>query len=59
MASARASWLLEANIDYAHTNNIKRHKDGLLVDTKAFENLLTSIDIRIGEHGTMLETYEA
>jgi hypothetical protein len=51
--------LNEANTDYARTNNSIRRKDVLLMGTKAFENLLTSIKIRIGEHGTMLEIYEA
>jgi hypothetical protein len=49
----------EANTDYARTNNSTRRKDVLLMGTKAFENLLTSIKIRIGEHGTMVELYEA
>jgi hypothetical protein len=49
----------EANTDYARTNNSMRRKDVLLMGTKAFGNLLTSIKIRIREHGTMLEIYEA
>jgi hypothetical protein len=48
----------EANTDYACTNNSTRRKEVLLMGTKAFQNLLTSIMIRIGDHGTMLETYE-
>ena len=35
-----------------------RRKDVLLMGTEPFKNLLTSIKIRIGEHGTMVEIYE-
>ena len=48
----------EANADHAHANNSTRRKDVLLMGTKPFWNLLTSVKLRIGEHGTILETYQ-
>jgi hypothetical protein len=48
----------EANTDYARKNNSMRRKDVLLMGTKAFKKLLTSIKIRIGDYGTMIGVYE-
>ena len=49
----------EANTDYARKNNCMRGKDVLLMGAKAFKDLVTPIKIGIGEHGTMVEIYEA
>jgi hypothetical protein len=45
--------------DYVHAGNNKRRKDVLLMSPQAFNDLLKSIRIRIGKHGTTAERYEA
>jgi hypothetical protein len=47
----------ESNADYVHTNK-STHRGVLLMGNKAFRSLLTSIKIRIGRHGIMMEIYE-
>jgi hypothetical protein len=46
------------NVDYAYTNISVPRKDVLLLGTKAFDDLVKSIKIRIGRHGLMVELYE-
>ncbi|KAI0272413.1 hypothetical protein BC834DRAFT_921886 [Gloeopeniophorella convolvens] len=48
----------QPNIDYARTNTGMRRRNVLLLGTKAFDNLVRSIKIRIGGHGIMVEWYE-
>ncbi|KIM91538.1 hypothetical protein PILCRDRAFT_707 [Piloderma croceum F 1598] len=46
------------NIDYACTNTSAPPRNVLLLSTKAFNNFLDSIKIRIGRHGIMVEHHE-
>jgi hypothetical protein len=45
------------NIDYARTKTSAPHRNVLLLCTKAFDNIVKSIQIRIGRHGIMAELY--
>ena len=45
------------NVEYPHANTSTRRKV-LILGTKAFENLVKSIKIRIGSHAAMVEHYE-
>jgi hypothetical protein len=45
------------NVNYARTNTSAQPRNLLLLGTKAFENLVESIKIRIGRHGIMVERY--
>ena len=46
------------NIDYSRTNTSAPRRNVLLLGTKAFDNFLDSIKIRIGRHGIMVERHE-
>ena len=45
------------NVNYARTNISAPRHNALLLDTKAFDNLIKSIKIRIAEHAIMAELY--
>ncbi|KAG9111561.1 hypothetical protein FRC07_008046 [Ceratobasidium sp. 392] len=46
------------NVDYPHTNTGTRRRNVLLLGTKAFDDFLNSIMIRIGQHSLMVGVYE-
>ncbi|KAI0247212.1 hypothetical protein BJV78DRAFT_953540 [Lactifluus subvellereus] len=46
------------HVNYAHTNTSAPRRNVLLLGTKAFNNFLDSIKIRIGEHAIMVELHE-
>jgi hypothetical protein len=45
------------NVDYPRTNPSEPRRNVLLLGTRAFDNLIKSIMIRIGPHGIMVERY--
>ncbi|KAL4064974.1 hypothetical protein V8B97DRAFT_2072215 [Scleroderma yunnanense] len=48
----------EANVNYAHTNTSAPRRNVLFLGTKAFDNLIKSIQSRIEEHCWMTERYK-
>jgi hypothetical protein len=47
------------NVDYTHTNSTSApRRNVLLLGTRAFDNIVKSIKLRIGRHGIMAERYE-